>query len=207
MSAGRHRLDGQRRDALRAWLRSLPARLSPRRVPLAAGGAPVPAPVAGAPEAPAPPIPVPGAGASPGLPRRDTWVRARRRLRRAARDLLWAAGDRLCARKLTFGPGNWLSELGWRLSGPFTMTPPAPALRAAAPGEAAAPGSSRGQPARRASGRETLAIPAAGEDGPALARPYLLRWEAMRDGTLPVPEWATGPEMARLLREALAGAA
>lgn len=205
MTAGRHRLDGQRRDALRAWLRTLPARLSPRRVPRAAGGAPVPAPVAGAPEAPAPPIPVPGAGASPGLPRRDTWVRARRRLRRAARDLLWAAGDRLCARRATFPAGSWLGELGWKLSGPFAMAPPA--LRAAAPGEAAAPGSSRGQSARRASGRETLAIPAAGEDGPALVRPYYLRWEAMRDGTLPVPEWATGPEMARLLRGMLAGAA
>jgi hypothetical protein len=86
MSRGRHARDGQRRDALRAWLRSLlnrpvraiprarPARAVPassRRVhPRAAGGAPAPAPWSRAPEAPAPhPIPPSGAGASPGLPR------------------------------------------------------------------------------------------------------------------------------------------
>jgi hypothetical protein len=82
MSRGRHARDGQRRDALRAWLRSLlarpvraiprarPARAVPassRRVhPRAAGGAPAPAPWSRAPEAPAPhPIPPSGAGASP----------------------------------------------------------------------------------------------------------------------------------------------
>jgi hypothetical protein len=58
---------------------------------------------------------------------RDTWTR----LRRAARNALWATGDRLCARQLTFPAGNWLGELGWKLSGPFraaTVTP-APELR------------------------------------------------------------------------------
>lgn len=52
---------------------------------------------------------------------RDT----RARLRRAARDLLWTASDRLCARRLTFGLGHQIGELGWKLSGPFraTMTP------------------------------------------------------------------------------------
>ena len=42
-------------------------------------------------------------------------------LRRTARNLLWAAGDRLCARPLTFPAGNWLGELGWTLSGPFRL--------------------------------------------------------------------------------------
>lgn len=85
MSRGRHARDGQRRDALRAWLRTLlhrpvraipkvrPARTapsSPRRAqPRAtAGGATGPTPVAVAPEAPAPDVPpVRHAGASPHL--------------------------------------------------------------------------------------------------------------------------------------------
>jgi hypothetical protein len=51
---------------------------------------------------------------------------ARKRLRRAVRNLLWAAGDRLCARKLTFSLGHQVVELGWKLSGPFAMTPVQP---------------------------------------------------------------------------------
>ncbi len=85
MTAGRHRRDGQYRDDLSAWLRSLRAtardtwtviRLSwlvltiliSRRVPRAAGGAPGRFPVAGAPEAPATACPPGRAGASPRLP-------------------------------------------------------------------------------------------------------------------------------------------
>jgi hypothetical protein len=144
-----------------------------------------------------------------------------RALRRAAKNLLRAAGGRLCARRATFAAGSWLSELGWRLSGPFAMAAPPPVpprLRAAAPGGPAAPEFPGGQPAtwtvprdgapampRRLAGRETLAFPVAG--GSALVRPSYRRWEAWRDRTAEIPERATGPETARLLRGMLAGAA
>jgi hypothetical protein len=71
MSRGRHARDGQRRDALRAWLtRHIPAIPISRRVPRAAGGAAGPTPTAVAPEAPAPsgaPVRQQRAGASPQL--------------------------------------------------------------------------------------------------------------------------------------------
>jgi len=70
MSRGRHARDGQRRDAIRAWIaRHIPSIPISRRVHGAAGGATATTPPAEAPEAPAPPAPVPGAGASPELPR------------------------------------------------------------------------------------------------------------------------------------------
>jgi len=67
MSRGRHARDGQRRDALRAWLaRHVLTIPISRRAHTAAGGAAV-IPPDGAPEAPAPRPPFPGAGASPQL--------------------------------------------------------------------------------------------------------------------------------------------
>jgi hypothetical protein len=70
VTPGRHRRDGQRRDALRARLRSLRAILSPRRLGAAGGATAIPP--GGAPEAPAPsgaPVRQQRAGASPQLPR------------------------------------------------------------------------------------------------------------------------------------------
>lgn len=66
---------------------------------------------------------------------RGTWTR----LRRAARDLLWITGDRLCARRLTFGLGHQVGELGWKLR------TPAPVGR---PGQGTAPDSGPGRQAR-----------------------------------------------------------
>lgn len=53
--------------------------------------------------------------ASPGFARPS---RARDRVRLRARDLLWSASDRLCARGATFTIGHWLGELGWKLRRP-----------------------------------------------------------------------------------------
>lgn len=36
-------------------------------------------------------------------------------MKRRVRNLLWSAGDRLCAHPRTFELGNWIGELGWKL--------------------------------------------------------------------------------------------
>lgn len=36
-------------------------------------------------------------------------------MRARAKNFLYGLGDRLCAHRLTFGAGNWVSELGWKL--------------------------------------------------------------------------------------------